>query len=126
MRCRRCAPCCRRSTWTSGSLAAQHLSDINEYTGEDLRRAESITFPLVALALLVIFRTVVSVAAPLAIGLLGLGITLTAIYLLGLVTSMSVFALNTATLLGVGAAIDYSLLIGQPLPGGARKAQRRR
>ncbi len=95
--------------WLTGGSAI--FSDINEYTGRDLRRAEVITFPLVALALLVIFRTVVSVAAPLAIGLLGLGITLTAIYLLGLVTSMSVFALNTATLLGVGAAIDYSLLM---------------
>ena len=95
--------------WLTGGSAI--FSDINEYTGKDLRRAEFITFPLVALALLVIFRTVVSVAAPLAIGLLGLGITLTAIYLLGLVTSMSVFALNTATLLGVGAAIDYSLLM---------------
>ena len=95
--------------WLTGGSAI--FSDINDYTGRDLRRAEFITFPLVALALLVIFRTVVSVAAPLAIGLLGLGITLTAIYLLGLVTSMSVFALNTATLLGVGAAIDYSLLM---------------
>ena len=95
--------------WLTGGSAI--FSDINDYTGRDLRRAEVITFPLVALALLVIFRTVVSVAAPLAIGLLGLGITLTAIYLLGLVTSMSVFALNTATLLGVGAAIDYSLLM---------------
>lgn len=95
--------------WLTGGSAI--FSDINDYTGRDLRRAEFITFPLVALALLVIFRTVVSVAAPLAIGLLGLGITLTAIYLLGLITSMSVFALNTATLLGVGAAIDYSLLM---------------
>ena len=95
--------------WLTGGSAI--FSDINDYTGRDLRRAEVITFPLVALALLVIFRTVVSVAAPIAIGLLGLGITLTAIYLLGLVTSMSVFALNTATLLGVGAAIDYSLLM---------------
>ena len=95
--------------WLTGGSAI--FSDINEYTGEDLRRAEFITFPLVALALLVIFRTVVSVAAPIAIGLLGLGITLASIYLLGLVTSMSVFALNTATLLGVGAAIDYSLLM---------------
>lgn len=95
--------------WLTGGSAI--FSDINDYTGRDLRRAEAITFPLVALALLIIFRTFVSVAAPLAIGLLGLGITLTAIYLLGLVTSMSVFALNTATLLGVGAAIDYSLLM---------------
>ena len=95
--------------WLTGGSAI--FSDINEYTGEDLRRAEFITFPLVALALLVIFRTVVSVAAPIAIGLLGLGITLASIYLLGLVTSMSVFAMNTATLLGVGAAIDYSLLM---------------
>lgn len=95
--------------WLTGGSAI--FSDINDYTGQDLRRAEFITFPLVALALLVIFRTVVSVAAPLAIGLLGLGITLAVIYLLGLVTSMSVFALNTATLLGVGAAIDYSLLM---------------
>ncbi len=95
--------------WITGGSAI--FSDINEYTGRDLRRAEIITFPVVALVLLLIFRTVVSVAAPIAIGAMGLGITLAVIYLLGLVTPMSVFAMNTATLLGVGAAIDYSLLM---------------
>ena len=95
--------------WVTGGSAI--FSDINEYTGRDLRRAEIITFPVVVLVLLLIFRTVVSVAAPIAIGAMGLGITLAAIYLLGLVTPMSVFAMNTATLLGVGAAIDYSLLM---------------
>ena len=95
--------------WVTGGSAI--FSDINEYTGRDLRRAEIITFPVVALVLLLIFRTVVSVAAPIAIGAMGLGITLAVIYLLGLVTPMSVFAMNTATLLGVGAAIDYSLLM---------------
>ena len=95
--------------WVTGGSAI--FSDINEYTGRDLRRAEIITFPVVALVLLLIFRTVVSVAAPIAIGAMGLGITLAAIYLLGLITPMSVFAMNTATLLGVGAAIDYSLLM---------------
>ena len=95
--------------WVTGGSAI--FSDINEYTGRDLRRAEIITFPVVVLVLLLIFRTVVSVAAPIAIGAMGLGITLAVIYLLGLVTPMSVFAMNTATLLGVGAAIDYSLLM---------------
>ena len=95
--------------WVTGGSAI--FSDINEYTGRDLRRAEIITFPVVVLVLLLIFRTVVSVAAPIAIGAMGLGITLAAIYLLGLITPMSVFAMNTATLLGVGAAIDYSLLM---------------
>ena len=95
--------------WVTGAAAI--FSDINQFTGEDLRRAEIITFPLVAVALLLIFGTVVSVAAPLAIGAFGLTFTLAAIYLLGLVTDMSVFSMNTATLLGVGAAIDYSLLM---------------
>ena len=95
--------------WVTGGSAI--FSDINEYTSRDLRRAEIITFPVVVLVLLLIFRTVVSVAAPVAIGAMGLGITLAVIYLLGLVTPMSVFAMNTATLLGVGAAIDYSLLM---------------
>ena len=96
--------------WVTGGSAI--FSDINEYTGRDLRRAEIITFPVVSFCvLLLIFRTVVSVAAPIAIGAMGLGITLAVIYLLGLVTPMSVFAMNTATLLGVGAAIDYSLLM---------------
>ena len=95
--------------WVTGGSAI--FSDINEYTGRDLRRAEIITFPVVVLVLLLIFRTAVSVAAPIAIGAMGLGITLAVVYLLGLVTPMSVFAMNTATLLGVGAAIDYSLLM---------------
>ncbi|MEE9199805.1 MAG: MMPL family transporter [Dehalococcoidia bacterium] len=95
--------------WLTGASAI--FSDINAVTEKDLQRAELITFPLVAIALLLIFGTLVSVAAPLAIGGIGLTITLAVIYLLGRVTDMSTFSLNTASLLGVGVAIDYSLLM---------------
>ena len=34
-------------------------------------------------------------------------------------TDVSVFAVNVITLIGLGMAIDYSLFVGQPVPGGA-------
>ncbi|MEV6972023.1 MMPL family transporter [Kitasatospora sp. NPDC093806] len=78
----------------------------------DLQRAELLAFPLLFLLSLWIFRSLVASALPLVIG--GLNVVLT---LLGLrlvdqfVTPMSIFSLNLVTALGLGLAIDYSLLI---------------
>ena len=48
---------------------------------------------------------------PLAVGGVSVVVTLALIYGVAQVTAMSVFVLNITTLLGVGIAIDYSLLV---------------
>ena len=57
------------------------FSDLNHASEEDLRRSEIITFPLVL------------------------------VFLLSQVTDMSIFVLNVASFLGIGVAIDYTLLV---------------
>lgn len=82
-----------------------------DVTEEDLRRAELYTFPIAMVVLLFVFGSVVASLMPLAVGLVAVTITLAALYALGRLTDVSVFAMNTASMIGLGVAIDYSLLI---------------
>jgi uncharacterized membrane protein YdfJ with MMPL/SSD domain/quercetin dioxygenase-like cupin family protein len=83
-----------------------------EITSEnDLRRAEVFTIPIVLLLLLIVFRTVISAAIPLILGVVAVVMTIGVIYLIGQVTDTSIFALNVASMLGLGLGIDFSLLV---------------
>ncbi|MGB2940325.1 MAG: MMPL family transporter [Candidatus Dormiibacterota bacterium] len=77
----------------------------------DLTRAEAIAFPVLFLLMLIVFRGVVAALLPLMLG----GITVLGTFLgLRLVNAeapLSIFALNLATGLGLGLAIDYSLFM---------------
>ena len=85
--------------------------DVQSVTETDLRRSELISFPLAALALLLVFGSVVAAAVPLAVGGTAVLIALAGIFLVASVTPMSIFVLNLATLLGLGLGVDYSLLM---------------
>ena len=67
--------------------------------------------PLAALALLVVFGSVIAAGVPLVVGGSSVLVALGAIYLVASVTPMSIFVLNLATLLGLGLGVDYSLLL---------------
>ena len=58
-----------------------------------------------------VFGSLVSAALPVITGGLAVTVTLGAMYLIGRATSMSIFAMNSATLLGLAVAIDYALFI---------------
>jgi len=77
----------------------------------DLRRAELLALPIVAVALLIVFGSVASALLPLVVA--GAAIVTTMAVLRGVaeVTDVSVFALNLTTGLGLGLAIDYGLLV---------------
>ena len=85
--------------------------DVQAVTETDLRRAELISLPLAALALLLVFGSLVAAGVPLAVGGAAVLVALTAIYLVASVIPMSIFVLNLATLLGLGLGVDYSLLM---------------
>jgi RND superfamily putative drug exporter len=85
--------------------------DVQAVTESDLRRAELISFPLAALALLLVFGSVVAAGIPLAIGGAAVLVALAGIFLVASVMPMSIFVLNLATLLGLGLGVDYSLLM---------------
>jgi uncharacterized membrane protein YdfJ with MMPL/SSD domain len=85
--------------------------ETNETVSSDLARAELMAFPLLFLLSFLFFRGVVAAVLPPLVGGLSIVITFLAIRLASEVTSLSVFALNLVTGLGLGLAIDYSLFI---------------
>ena len=78
---------------------------------KDLRKAELLALPFTLLVLLFVFRSVVSAVLPLIVGALSIVGTMTVLKLLAGTTTVSIFALNLTTALGLGLAIDYSLLL---------------
>ena len=85
--------------------------DIQAVSEADLRRSELVSLPLAALALLVVFGSVVAAGLPLAVGGGAVLVALAVIWVIAGVTQMSIFVLNLATLLGLGLGVDYSLLM---------------
>ena len=85
--------------------------DVQAVSEADLRRSELISLPLAALALLLVFGSVVAAAIPLVVGGAAVVLALAAIFVVAGLTPMSIFVLNLATLLGLGLGVDYSLLM---------------
>ena len=85
--------------------------DVQSVTESDLRRSEVVSLPLAALALLLVFGSVVAAAVPLVVGGAAVVVALAAIFVAASLTPMSIFVLNLATLLGLGLGVDYSLLL---------------
>jgi RND superfamily putative drug exporter len=84
---------------------------LQELSREDLAKAESGGFPIVALILLVVFGSLAAAALPLALGFVSVMVTGALIYLISLEMSTSIFVTNMASMIGIGVAVDYSLFI---------------
>jgi RND superfamily putative drug exporter len=84
---------------------------VNKQVEEDLKKAELLAFPLLFLLSLLFFRSLVASVLPLMIGGLAIVGTFLILRLASEFGSISIFALNLTTALGLGLAIDYSLFI---------------
>ena len=93
----------------SGAPAINH--DLEETIDEDLRRAEYLTIPIVVIMLLLTFRTIISAAIPMLLGACAVVTAIALLYVIGRQTTLSIFALNTASMLGLGLGIDFSLIV---------------
>lgn len=91
-----------------GRLVAQH--HVSSTVSEDLAKSELLAFPLLFLISLFVFRGLIAAALPLLIGAITIPLTMMMISFYNEATSLSVFALNLTTGLGLGLAIDYALL----------------
>ncbi|MGW6421957.1 MMPL family transporter [Nocardia sp. NPDC055053] len=104
-------------TGTQGTLQvraggfAMLMHETVEQSKTDIAKGEAIAFPLTLIALLFVFGGLVAASLPLLVALGTVVATMGALWLLTLFTPLSVSATNVATLLGLGLAIDYSLLI---------------
>lgn len=85
--------------------------DVQEASAEDLVKVERFTFPLVAILLVLVFGSVVAAAVPLVLGAVSVAVALAFVYLLALASDVSIFALNIGTMIGLGLAIDFSLIM---------------
>jgi uncharacterized membrane protein YdfJ with MMPL/SSD domain len=92
-----------------GSAVA--AAQVNKQVEEDLRTAELLAFPLLLLLSFFFFRSLVAALLPLLVGALTIVGTFLLLRVASDVTSISIFALNLVTGLGLGLAIDYSLFV---------------
>ncbi|WP_405067703.1 MMPL family transporter [Kribbella sp. NBC_01510] len=86
-------------------------TDVAGQVGKDLAVAEAIAVPITVVLMIIVFGSLVASLLPLAIGVLAIFATFAELDLLTHVTSVSVFALNLATGLGLGLGMDYALLM---------------
>lgn len=85
--------------------------EVTNLSAKSLGQAELVTFPLLAITLLVIFGSFAAAALALGSGIVAIILTLGIISPIARYFDVSVFVENSATMLGLGIAIDYSLFI---------------
>jgi RND superfamily putative drug exporter len=102
----------RRIDIAEVAVAGGPLTD-NEFNAQaqsDVQRAELLTTPVVLLLLLLIFGGLRAAGLPLLVAVVGVGGTFAILYAFSLASDVSVYAIQVATMLSVGLAVDYGLL----------------
>jgi RND superfamily putative drug exporter len=85
--------------------------DLSAGSADDLKHAELTSLPLTLLLLLLVFGTILAAGLPLILGAAAVVISLAGIYLYAQRVETSIFAMNTASMIGLGLGIDFSLLM---------------
>lgn len=85
--------------------------DFTEFAETDTKRSEMVALPLIAVLLLTVFGALVATGLPLVVGMLSISVALAGLYGLTHVMTVSSFAQSVVTMLGLGAGIDYALLM---------------
>jgi uncharacterized membrane protein YdfJ with MMPL/SSD domain len=93
----------------TGYLPFRH--DLDTTLQHDLLIAEAVSLPLALLVLLLVFRTAVAATLPVFVGGLAMVSGIAGVIALSRVMDVASYAINVASLIGLGVAIDYSLFI---------------
>ncbi|MCT9075391.1 MMPL family transporter [Streptomyces fulvoviolaceus] len=93
---------------SGGELLGRQLG---ERAQEDVKNAELISLPIVLALLLVVFGGLRAAAVPLVIAVSGIAGAFLALFAFSQVTDISVYAIQVTTMLGLGLAVDYALLM---------------
>jgi RND superfamily putative drug exporter len=91
----------------SDDLTGREMDDTAQ---RDLERAELIALPLILVILLIAFRSIRVAVLPILVALVSISGSLLVLLGFASVTRVSIFAVNVVTMLGLGLAVDYSLL----------------
>ncbi len=99
----------REDLLLGGSVIGFH--QMGERISEDLGRAEMFAFPLLILLSFLFFRGRRAATMPLVVGIATVLVTFLVLRGINEATDLSIFALNLVIGLGLGLAIDYTLLL---------------
>jgi uncharacterized membrane protein YdfJ with MMPL/SSD domain len=93
----------------AGGIPLSHAS--SQRSTDDLAFAEMVSLPIVLILLLVIFGSLVAASLPVLIGGAAVLGSLGVLHAVALTHEVNSFAINVASLLGLGMAIDYGLFM---------------
>ncbi|MFN3266976.1 MAG: MMPL family transporter [Deinococcales bacterium] len=85
--------------------------DFAYHTEQDVRQGELTALPLTALVLVLAFGALVAAGLPMMVGLVAITLTMAALYFVTFLLPVSSFSQSVVTLFGLGAGIDYALLV---------------
>ncbi|HEX3706310.1 MAG TPA: MMPL family transporter [Mycobacteriales bacterium] len=97
-------------TVKAGGIAIAY-HQVNDDVRSDLTKSEMVAIPLTVIALIWVFGSFIASILPVAVGLASIIGTMAILRGLALFTSVSIYALNMTTAMGLALAIDYSLFI---------------
>jgi uncharacterized membrane protein YdfJ with MMPL/SSD domain len=97
------------SSYVTGQAAIQH--DLDPIFSKDLRKGETIALPIAFAVLVGVFGLSLAVTLPLLFAASTIMGTLGAVYLFAQHLTMATYVTNLVQLIGLGIAIDYSLLV---------------
>jgi RND superfamily putative drug exporter len=85
--------------------------EFQEQAREDLERGETLALPVLLVLLFLVFRGIVAALTPLLVAVVAVAGALLILLGVSEVTEVSVYSVNVITMLGLGLAVDYSLLV---------------
>jgi RND superfamily putative drug exporter len=85
--------------------------EFQDQAQKDLERGERLALPVMLLLLLVVFRGVTAAVTPLLVAVVAIAGALLILFGVSEVADISVYSVNVITMLGLGLAVDYSLLV---------------
>ena len=97
------------TTYLTGQTAINR--DLQPIIQDDLQRGLMITIPIAIIVLLFIFGTLISTFVPFIFVLATVPTTLGVVWIAAHQMNMAIYVTNLVELIGVGIAIDYSLLV---------------
>ncbi|HEY7989106.1 MAG TPA: MMPL family transporter, partial [Lapillicoccus sp.] len=91
--------------------SASFWGEVNALSESGLAHAEMLTLPLILLVLLALYGGVVAALVSLSVGVTSIVASFAVLSVVARQTELSLFVENTATMLGLGVGVDYSLFV---------------
>ncbi|OGO57403.1 MAG: hypothetical protein A2V85_15840 [Chloroflexi bacterium RBG_16_72_14] len=85
--------------------------DSADQSEQDLVKAETVSLPIAAFVLILVFTSILAAGIPLLVAGLAIPTTLAFVYVVGQQVELSIYVQNVSTMLGLALAIDYSLFM---------------